>query len=83
MIYTYLTGRGRTGSDSTGPLIHAVDTDDSYPNFTVAVCGAEPGPRSNGWSEYRAATPTCPKCIKRLEEVTGDYDPYYTLESET
>jgi hypothetical protein len=82
MIYTYLTGRGRTGTDSTGPLIHAVDTDDSYPNFTTAVCGAAPGRRSNGWSEYRADTATCPKCMKLEAARAADYDPYYTLENE-
>lgn len=66
MFYTYLTGRGRTGTDSTGPLVHAVDGFDGFPNFSKAICGAEPGRRSNGWSDYRAPAATCPKCLKKL-----------------
>jgi hypothetical protein len=66
MFYTYLTGRGRTGSDSTGPRIHALE--DGTSEFGKAICGAEPGRRSNGWSEYRAPAATCPKCLKKLEK---------------
>lgn len=69
MIFTYLTGRNRTGAEPTGTLIHAVEVEEgaTYPSyFGKALCGAEPGRRSNGWSDYRAKEPTCPKCIKRL-----------------
>lgn len=67
VFYTYLTGRGRTGTDATGPLIHAISSDfDHYPSFGSAICGAKPGKRSNGWSEYRADHATCPKCLKKL-----------------
>jgi hypothetical protein len=67
MIYSYLTGRGRTATDGMGVQIHAIKGGDSYPHFGKALCGAQPGKRSNGWSDYRADYATCPRCLKKLE----------------
>jgi hypothetical protein len=71
MVYTYLIGRSRTATDSMGTRIHAVEVDGtSYPAFYgKAICGAKPARRSNGWSEYRTAAPTCPKCIAKLAKL--------------
>lgn len=70
MYFTYLTGRNRTATERTGTLIHAIDDPDyAYgPSYAQAICGARPGRRSNGWSDYRSDHATCSKCIKRLEE---------------
>jgi hypothetical protein len=66
MTYTpkMLTGRNRTGSECGGVLAHAV-VDDSW--FAKALCGAQPGKRSNGWSEYRPQAVTCPKCLAKMQ----------------
>lgn len=71
MFYSYLTGRGRTGSDSTGPLYHAINVrgEGPFPTFGAAICGARPGKRSNGWSDYLGDHATCPKCLKKLERL--------------
>jgi hypothetical protein len=70
MYYSYLTGRGRTGSDSTGPLYHAILAPDGYlPSFGKALCGAQPGRLSNGWSDHTSDHATCPKCLKKLEKL--------------
>lgn len=76
MYYTYLVGRNRTATERTGKLIHAVlGSGEDYPSFAKALCGAQPGHRSNGWSEYRAEHATCPKCLKvlaKIQTVAGD-----------
>jgi hypothetical protein len=70
MFYTYLSGRGANGNQGDrGVQIHAIRGEASYPNFATAICGATPGKRSEGWSEYRADAPTCPKCAKKLEHL--------------
>jgi len=61
-----LTGRCRTGSERGGHLAHAVAGDSWY---ETALCGAKPGKRSNGWSEYRPEAVTCPKCLARLAKL--------------
>lgn len=61
-----LTGRCRTGSERGGHLAHAVPGDSWY---ETALCGAKPGKRSNGWSEYRPEAVTCPKCLARLAKL--------------
>jgi hypothetical protein len=32
-----------------------------------AMCGAQPGKRSVGWSEYHGKDVTCPRCIKKVQ----------------
>lgn len=67
MKYAQLTGRCANGAQrDAGHLWHAVDTDDRFPNFATAVCGAKPGRRSCGWSDYLGDHATCPKCMKKL-----------------
>ena len=64
-IYTpkVLTGRCRTATDSAGTVAHAVA---GVSWWETALCGAKPGKRSNGWSEYRPSAVTCPKCLAKL-----------------
>lgn len=70
MIYTYLSGRGATGAQGDrGVQIHAIKGKDRYPHFGAALCGATPGKRSGGWSEYRSDSATCPRCLKKLENL--------------
>lgn len=67
LIFSYLTGRNRTGSEPGGTLIHAIRGDgEHFPTFRPALCGAKPGRRSNGWSELTSDHATCPKCLKKL-----------------
>jgi hypothetical protein len=78
MLYTYLTGRNRTATDQGGRLMHAVPEVEgaSYPAyFGAALCGAKPGRRSNGWSDYRAPAATCPKCLAALAAMEQEPAP--------
>lgn len=71
---------GRCVSDAQrdhGRLIHAVEML-SEPWYGRALCGAEPGRRSYGWSELgerevqRMAPdglPTCPRCAQRWVRI--------------
>ena len=69
MTYTpkILTGRCRTGSEKGGAVAHAVA---GTSEFATALCGARPGRLSNGWSEWKPDKVTCPKCLKKMEQVT-------------
>jgi hypothetical protein len=58
-----LTGQCRTGSERGGRLAHAVP---GMSEWGKALCGAQPGRRSNGWSDYPAKAVTCPKCLEKL-----------------
>jgi hypothetical protein len=64
--YTYTTGRGWEGGQ--GRVIHAVPvrSDGNVWPWTPALCGYKPGPRSNGWSEWRGGAATCPRCVARM-----------------
>lgn len=67
MRYATLTGRCWNGAERDhGRVVHVVDDDQI---FGPALCGAKPGKRSNGWSEYPHEKPTCPRCIKKLEKA--------------
>lgn len=63
-----LGGRGRTGSDSSGTIYHAVRARNGAPNYCLhpALCGKSPGRRSIGWYAPDGQTVTCPKCLKKL-----------------
>jgi len=54
------TGGARAGTQK--PVFHAVT-----PECRIALCGAEPGPRS-GWGEP-ADEVTCPACLTRLSRM--------------
>ena len=71
MRYTYLSGQNRTATERTGTLMHAIADDAGYPDFSTALCGKKPGRRSNGWADYSAPAPTCPKCIAKLAAKEG------------
>lgn len=56
-----LTGRCANGAEGGhGRIYHAVKN-------SVALCGAEPGRHSAGWSTYEGEAVTCPACLKKLE----------------
>jgi len=68
-----LTGRCANGAErDRGKLYHAVPIGninlDTFhdSNWGKAMCGAEPGRRSNGWSDCKGREVTCPRCAKRL-----------------
>lgn len=70
LYFTHLIGRNRNGSEPGGTLIHALQGNDAFfPTYGKALCGAQPGLRSNGWSEYTSTVPTCPKCIAKMEKA--------------
>ncbi|HET8997642.1 MAG TPA: hypothetical protein VFN42_13320 [Acetobacteraceae bacterium] len=56
------TGGMRAGTQK--PVFHAVT-----PDCRIALCGAEPGPRS-AWGEPAGAV-TCPACLTRLSRLQG------------
>ena len=66
-----LTGRCANGAEGGhGILYHAVPMQGS-PLYVLgkggrALCGAEPGRRSAGWSEWKGREVTCARCAKRL-----------------
>ena len=57
-----LAGRCRHGAERGGVVYHAVPTEEFK-----ALCGAEPGRLSAGWSEYGGDAVTCERCLKKLE----------------
>jgi hypothetical protein len=61
-----LAGRCLNGFERDhGTLFHAVSLDPA--KMGRAACGAKPGKRSAGWSEWGIDEEvTCPRCIKRL-----------------
>lgn len=59
-----MSGSCRTATDTTGRLAHAVDVNGW--GWEKAVCGATPGIRGNGWSDWKPAAVTCPKCLAKL-----------------
>jgi hypothetical protein len=66
-----LTGRCANGAEGGhGILYHAVPMVGSDmihgDHWGKALCGAEPGRRSAGWSECKGREVTCPRCLKKL-----------------
>jgi hypothetical protein len=65
-----MTGRTRTATDGAGSLAHAVAYAQHPAGLHLpALCGARPGKRSGGWSEYRPAAVTCPRCLAKLNRT--------------
>ena len=60
-------GRARSGTDSTGSIVHAVRGHWDV-SWEPALCGATPQGRSVGWSSHNEPAPTCPRCIKLYSE---------------
>jgi len=64
-----LGGRARSGSDSSGKLVHAVWTNTLVGDidFSTAACGAHPGRTSYGFTvDGDTTTVTCPLCRRKL-----------------
>jgi hypothetical protein len=64
----HLAGRCRTGSDSKGALAHAVPVGEY-----TALCGRTYGRRSAGWSDYYDRALTCPRCLRKMQQI-GDVE---------
>lgn len=63
---TRLTGRCANGAERDGGTrYHAIPL-----GKYKALCGAEPGRRSVGWSVYRGNKVTCPRCLRILQKQT-------------
>lgn len=60
-----LTGRCRTGSDSSGELYHAVP----YLRSGDALCGRTAGRLSAGWHERAGQEVTCKRCAAKLRKM--------------
>lgn len=55
-----MTGRCANGAErDKGSRFHAVPEGTGWQK---AVCGAKPGVRGNGWSDYAGDKVTCPRC---------------------
>lgn len=60
-----LAGRCANGSErDSGARFHAVPG-----TSWRALCGAEPGRRSAGWSEHAGPAVTCPRCLRKMKAV--------------
>jgi len=65
-----LTGRCLNGAERDGGTrYHAVDESAGFSEWGVAICGAKPGLRGNGFSYYEGEKVTCPRCLKRLSKL--------------
>lgn len=61
-----MTGRCASGLEADGGTrYHAVNGG----GWDRAACGATPGSRGNGWSEYKGEEVTCPRCLKKVEAL--------------
>ena len=66
-IYTaYKQGLSRSSNDNIGNLTHALKIPR---NDAVALCGAKPSKKSNGWIGDSSKTVTCPKCLEKLDSI--------------
>ena len=69
-----LGGRARSGSDSSGTVVHAVFTNTLVGDidFSTAACGARPGRTSYGFtiqSGGDTTVVTCPVCKRKMEAL--------------
>ncbi len=63
VIARHMLGRCANGYErDSGRLSHAVRADNWQ-----SLCGAEPGRRSAGWSEYADESVTCPRCLRKMK----------------
>ena len=70
MRYDFLkmAGSCRNGDErDKGRKSHAVQR-----NSARAICGAQPGPHSVGWSSYLDDKVTCPRCATKLAKLTAE-----------
>lgn len=58
-----MAGQCTSGAERDGgKLFHAVARN-------KALCGAKPGRRSVGWSAHLGEKVTCPRCLKKMENI--------------
>jgi hypothetical protein len=78
IIPAQLAGRCLTGEQrGHGTRTHAIDVAperippqrSNLVSFIKALCGAEPGRRSAGWSAWDGMVVDCPRCIKKIERA--------------
>ena len=66
-IYTaYKQGMSRSSNDNIGNLTHALKIPR---NDAVALCGAKPSKKSNGWIGDSNKKVTCSKCLDKLNAI--------------
>jgi hypothetical protein len=67
VIYpAYKLGRSRSDRDNIGNLTHALKIPR---NDAVALCGAKPSKKSNGWIGDSNKKVTYPKCLEKLNTI--------------
>jgi hypothetical protein len=52
----------------SGIIFHAISKGNWY---DPALCGAKTGIRSYGWVEEESETVSCPKCVKKIQELSN------------
>jgi len=68
MMPRRLTGRCWNGAErDSGHVYHAVSPENAA--YGKALCGAQPGLRSNGWAELLGPAVTCPKCAQKMARL--------------
>lgn len=63
-----MSGRCNEGERDGGKRYHAVPLNGNC--HAKAICGAQPGRRSVGWSEHVGVAVTCPSCLRKLLSPT-------------
>lgn len=69
IVTAKLAGRCTSGLErGQGVVVHALENPqrNQWEIFGAALCKAEPGRRSVGWTEMAGHETTCPKCLRKL-----------------
>ncbi len=74
-LYTvYKQSRARFSNDNIGFLTHALKIPR---NDAIALCGAKPSKKSNGWIGDSSKKVTCPKCLQKLSTINKKVEFFY------
>ncbi len=66
-LYTaYKQGMSRSSNDNIGNLTHALKIPR---NDAVALCGAKPSKKSNGWIGDSSKKVTCSECLNKINSI--------------
>ena len=77
LIYTaYKQGMSRISNDNTGNLTHALKIPR---NDEVALCGAKPGKKSNGWIGDSSKKVTYHQCLEKLNSIDKKIEFAYNI----
>lgn len=62
-----MTGRCLSGAEADGGVLQHAVVRSRRGSWGMAVCGAKPGDRGNGWSEQIGSAVTCARCLRKID----------------